>query len=39
MKNIKPDIAVKKLPLHANSEEFGVAVAQHFLSLVSQKNK
>lgn len=33
-KNLNPNIPIKKLPLHANSPEFGVAVAQNFLSLM-----
>ena len=33
-KNLDPSIPVKKLPMHANSPEFGVAVAQNFLSLM-----
>lgn len=37
-KNINPNIPVKKLPLHANSKEFGIAVAQNFLSLVDSEN-
>ena len=39
MKNLKPEIAVEKLPLHANSKEFGIAVAQRFLSLISARIK
>ena len=39
MKNINPEIAVEKLPLHANSKEFGIAVAQRFLSLISVRTK
>lgn len=39
MKNINPGIAVEKLPLHANSKEFGIAVAQRFLSLISVRTK
>lgn len=39
MKNIKPEISIEKLPLHANSKEFGVAVAQRFLSLISARIK
>ena len=39
MKNIKPEISVEKLPLHANSKEFGIAVAQRFLSLISVRTK
>jgi uncharacterized protein (UPF0261 family) len=31
---LAPSIPVKKLPMHANSPEFGVAVAQNFLSLM-----
>lgn len=34
-KNLNPTIPIKKLPLHANSPEFGVAVAQNFKSLMS----
>jgi uncharacterized protein (UPF0261 family) len=34
-KNLNPSIPVKKLPLHANAPEFGVAVAQNFVSLVN----
>ena len=37
IKNLNSDISVEKLPLHANSPEFGVAVAQHFLSLISEQ--
>jgi len=33
-KNLNPNIPIKKLPMHANSPEFGVAVAQNFLSLM-----
>jgi uncharacterized protein (UPF0261 family) len=36
-KNLKPEIEINKLPLHANSSEFGVAVAKEFLSLVAGK--
>ncbi len=39
MKNIKPEISIEKLPLHANSKEFGIAVAQRFLSLISARIK
>ena len=39
MKHINPDIPVKKLPLHANSDEFGIAVARSFLTLIKQENK
>ncbi|MGI9144836.1 MAG: Tm-1-like ATP-binding domain-containing protein, partial [Candidatus Planktophila sp.] len=39
MKNINPEIPVEKLPLHANSDEFGIAVAQRFLSLISVREK
>jgi len=39
MKNLKPEIAVEKLPLHANSKEFGIVVAQRFLSLISARIK
>jgi len=39
MKNINPDIPVQKLPLHANSPEFGIAVAQRFLLLINQEKK
>jgi uncharacterized protein (UPF0261 family) len=39
MKNLKSEIAVEKLPLHANSKEFGIAVAQRFLSLISARIK
>ena len=39
MKNIKPEITIEKLPLHANSKEFGIAVAQRFLSLISVRTK
>ena len=39
MKNLKPEIAVEKFPLHANSKEFGIAVAQRFLSLISARIK
>ena len=39
MKNLKPEIAVEKLPLHANSKEFGIAVAQRFLALISVRTK
>ena len=39
MKNLTPEIAVEKLPLHANSKEFGIAVAQRFLSLISARIK
>lgn len=39
VKNIKPEIAIEKLPLHANSKEFGIAVAQRFLSLISARIK
>ena len=39
MENLKPEIAVEKLPLHANSKEFGIAVAQRFLSLISARIK
>ena len=39
MKNIKPEISIEKLPLHANSKEFGIAVAQRFLSLISVRTK
>jgi uncharacterized protein (UPF0261 family) len=34
-KNLNPTIPIKKLPLHANSPEFGVAVAQNFKSIMS----
>ncbi len=34
-KNLNPNIPIKKLPMHANSPEFGVAVAQNFLSLMA----
>ena len=36
---INPDIPIEKLPLHANSKEFGVAVAKSFLELVATSNK
>lgn len=36
MKNINPKIEVTKLDLHANSKEFGVAVAQQFLTLLTK---
>ena len=39
LKNINPDIPVEKLPLHANSPEFGIAVAQKFLALMSVGKK
>lgn len=39
MENIKPEISIEKLPLHANSKEFGIAVAQRFLSLISARIK
>lgn len=32
---ISPDIPIEKLPFHANSKEFGVAVAKSFLELVA----
>jgi len=32
---ISPDIPIEKLPFHANSKEFGVAVAKSFLQLVA----
>jgi uncharacterized protein (UPF0261 family) len=35
-KNLNPNIHVEKLPLHANSKEFGVAVAQQFLSMINE---
>jgi uncharacterized protein (UPF0261 family) len=34
-KNLNPNIPIKKLPMHANSPEFGVAVAKNFLSLMA----
>ena len=39
MKHINPEIPVKKLPLHANSDDFGIAVARSFLTLIKQENK
>jgi uncharacterized protein (UPF0261 family) len=39
MKNLNSDIPVEKLPLHANSDEFGIAVAQRFLALLSVREK
>ena len=39
MKHISPEIPVKKLPLHANSDDFGIAVARSFLTLIKQENK
>ena len=39
MKNLNSDISVEKLPLHANSDEFGIAVAQRFLALISVREK
>ena len=39
MKHINPEIPVKKLPLHANSDDFGIAVARSFLTLFKQENK
>jgi len=39
MKNLNSDIPVEKLPLHANSDEFGIAVAQRFLALISVREK
>ena len=39
LKNIKPEITIEKLPLHANSKEFGIAVAQRFLALISVRTK
>lgn len=36
---INPDIPIEKLPLHANSKEFGVAVAKSFLELVTTSDK
>ncbi|MEY4320987.1 MAG: hypothetical protein RLZZ471_928 [Actinomycetota bacterium] len=39
LNNLNPNIPVTKLPMHANSPEFGVAVAKEFLSLMnSTKN-
>lgn len=35
LKNINPNIPVKKIPMHANSPEFGIAVAHRFLSLIT----
>ena len=35
-KNLDPAIQVEKLDLHANSKEFGVAVAQQFLSMINK---
>lgn len=37
--NLDPTIPVKKLPMHANSPEFGIAVAQNFRSLMSSMQK
>jgi uncharacterized protein (UPF0261 family) len=39
MKNLNSDIPVENLPLHANSDEFGIAVAQRFLALLSVREK
>jgi hypothetical protein len=36
LKNLNKDIPVKKFDLHANSKEFGVAVAQQFLSMMNK---
>ena len=35
VKNLRKDIHIEKLNLHANSAEFGIAVAERFLALVS----
>ena len=40
LKNLKPEISVEKIALHANSQEFGIAVAQRFLALINvQENR
>ena len=36
LKKLNKDIQVEKLDLHANSKEFGVAVAQQFLSMINK---
>lgn len=39
IKNIKENIWIEKLEMHANAPEFGVAVAQRFLSLMNSHSK
>ena len=39
IRQTRPDIKIEKLDMHANSSEFGIEVAQRFLSLMTTNSK